>query len=281
MQRAALAKGAWISQQQVRDHTSPSPGAPASHDNEILSPNIAEALRNLKLKAEGFNYSQAAFPQQSEYFKWLKRHIVQNDTVVWMIMWSGQQYPAYEMKLPSGVHGHVEPVIGIQSNHPLTDETVYDDDVFVHFTDNGEDTIYKEVSTLAGDWTPPDGRAKCHHMSRYCIGPYSYGWAIGGFLDERTGVPLSLAVNPWRREPDFRQHEKPIDLTGTVTAEGLRAGTTYAIYRWDSVEEAFEYDPKYKIHAFTAAGESFSFEDPKPFSNAGTTYYRCVVESAA
>ena len=49
-QRAAMAKGAWISQQQVRDHTTHAPGAPASHDNEILSSNIDEALRRLKLR---------------------------------------------------------------------------------------------------------------------------------------------------------------------------------------------------------------------------------------
>merc|ERR550537_1288598 len=43
-QRAVLAKGAWISQQQFRDHTSDCGG----HDNEILSCNIDEAWTNLK-----------------------------------------------------------------------------------------------------------------------------------------------------------------------------------------------------------------------------------------
>jgi hypothetical protein len=40
-----------------------------------------------------------------------------------MIMWSGQQYPIYDLKPPAGMYGHVEPVIGIQSNHPLNDTT--------------------------------------------------------------------------------------------------------------------------------------------------------------
>ena len=172
VQRAALSKGAWISQQQVRDHTSPAPGAPPSHDNEILSPNIAEALRNLKIKAEGFDFQHAPVPQQPAYFSWLKGQLVQNHTVVWMIMWDGQSYPAYNMKVPYGVHGHVEPVIGIESNHPLTDTTVYDDDTFVHYTDNGVSTVYKPVATLAGSWKP-GGRAKCQSSSSYCIGPYS------------------------------------------------------------------------------------------------------------
>lgn len=275
IQRAAMSKGAWISQQQVRDHTSPSPGAPASHDNEILSPNIDEALQNLKLKADHFDYRNAPTPQQDAYFKWLKGQLVQNSSVVWMIMWNGATYPAYDMKLPEGVHGHIEPVIGIQSNHPLTDTTVYDDDVFVHYNDNGDNVIYKPVATLSGDWSP-GGRAQCHSGSSYCIGPYGYGWAVQGFLDEREGVPLSLKVDPFEREPDYRRHQSPIQLTGTLTAEQLSVGSQYSIYRWDSVGEAFTYSEEYKISIFTASKDMFVFEDPKTFSNDGTTYYRCV-----
>ena len=277
VQRAALTKGAWISQQQVRDHTSPSPGAPASHDNEILSPNIDEALQNLKLKHEGFDYRTAPVPQQPAYFKWLKSQLVQNRTVVWMIMWNGQSYPAYDMKVPEGVHGHVEPVIGIQSNHPLTDGNVYDDDVFVHLTDNSDDMVYKRVSTLSGDWSP-GGKAECQRGSTYCIGPYGYGWAVEGFLgDERKGaVPLSLAIDPWEREPDYRKHEAPITLKGKVTAKRLSAGSRYEIYRWDSVDEAFEYKAAFRRTTFTARSDTFVFEDAKPFWNNGTTFYRCV-----
>ena len=286
IQRATLAKGAWISQQQVRDHTVASPGAPPSHDHEILSPNIDEALRRLKLKAEGFDYHNSPTPQQPAYFKWLKAHLVQRNPVVWMIMWDGQRYPAYNMTLPSGVHGHIEPVIGIMSNHPLTDTSVYPDDTFVHYTDNGDDTIYKPQSTLSGDWSARGAAtAQCHHGSRYCIGPYSYGWAIEGFLDEAgsseatpAAVPASLKVDPWEREPDFRQHEEPIQLSGTLTVEQLSTGRQYSIYRWDSVEEAFTYKAAYKIASFKADKDTFVYKDTKTFWNNGTTYYRCVAE---
>ena len=63
VQRATLAKGAYISQQQVRDHTSPGGG----HDNEILSTNIVEALTNLKLSFEGFDFQTTPLPQQPAY----------------------------------------------------------------------------------------------------------------------------------------------------------------------------------------------------------------------
>ena len=44
--------------------------------------------------AEGFDFVHAPTPQQPAFFAWLKRQLVNNATVVWMIMWDGQAYPA-------------------------------------------------------------------------------------------------------------------------------------------------------------------------------------------
>merc|ERR1719230_1964899 len=100
VQRATLGKGAWISQQQVRDHTSPGGG----HDNEILSTNIEEALKNLKISFEGFDYLHEPLPQQDAYAKWLKKQLVAGNAVAWMILWSGQSYPIYGLKPPAGMY---------------------------------------------------------------------------------------------------------------------------------------------------------------------------------
>ena len=51
-----------------------------------------------------------------------------------MIMLDGAHYPVYP-GLPYGLYSHVEPVVGILSDHPLTDENFYDDDVVLHYTD--------------------------------------------------------------------------------------------------------------------------------------------------
>lgn len=276
--RAMLAKGAWISQQQVRDHTSPAPGAPPSHDNEILSSNIDEALANLKIKAEGFDYRTMPLPQQEAYFKWLKKQLAAGHPVVWMIMWSSSIYPAYDMKVPEGVHGHIEPVVGIQSNHPLTDDVVYADDIVVHYDDNSYSTIYKPISELSGNWSE-GSRSHCSG-GWYCIGPYSYGWAMHGFLDEQEALPLSLSIDPWHSEPNTRAGEAPIALIGTLTATDLIVGSQYHIYRWDTVAEAFTYSDKYKITTFTSLGDSFVYQDPQTFPSNSTIYYRCVEASA-
>lgn len=273
IQRATLAKGAYISQQQVRDHTSPGGG----NDNEILSTNIDEAFKNLKIEAEGFDYGHQPTPQNEAYYKWLKKQLVAGHPVTWMIMWNGQNYPIYGLTPPAGVYGHVEPVIGIQSNHPLTDETVYDDDIAVHFTDGGINTVYRRISTLTGDWAGPGSPGLCR-SGKYCIGPYSFGWAVKGFVDEREGLPASLHIDPWKSEPDTRSGAKPNAIKGTLTVTGLTAGSTYGIYRWDSVSDAFTYSDQFKKTSFKAANATFVYEDATTFQSDSTTYYRCVAE---
>ena len=48
------------------------------------------------------------------------------------------------------IDGHIEPVVGIMSDHPFSDETVYDDDVFAYFDDAGKTTHYVTSSKVPG-----------------------------------------------------------------------------------------------------------------------------------
>ena len=96
-----------------------------------------QAWKNLKLDFEAFDYASTPLPQAKAYMQWLKQQLAAGRVVAWMIMWSGQTYPIYDLTPPAGMYGHVEPVIGIQSNHPLNDTTVYADDVVLHYTDGG------------------------------------------------------------------------------------------------------------------------------------------------
>ena len=276
-QRAALTKGAWISQQQVRDHTSPGGG----HDNEILSTNIEEAFDNLKIDYEAFDYKNTPRPQQAAYASWLKHQLVQGHAVTWMIMWSGQQYPIYGLKAPAGMYGHVEPVVGIQSNHPLNDTKVYDDDTVVHLTDAGTTFVHRTLSSLGGKLRS-DGVASCGLFYRYCMCDWAFGWAVKGFKDTagKGAVPASLQVQPFLSEPDLRAGRQPEQLQGTLTATGLAAGAAYDVYRWDSPDAAFTYNATFKKATFTANnGTDYVWEDPDSFSSGGTTYYRVVAAS--
>ena len=274
-QRAILSIGAWISQQAVRDHTESCGG----HDQEILSCNIDEAWTNLKIDYEGFDYKSTPLPQTSAYLQWLKKQLVAGHVVAWMIMWSHEKFPIYGLTPPEGMYGHVEPVVGIQSNHPLNDTTVYDDDVVVHFTDGGVNTVHRVMSTLPCKWSGVGSRANCGKY-HYGLGdPYGFGWAAKGFTPDVKGdraVPASLRINPWKSEPDTRSGEQPEALQGTLTATGLTVGATYDVFRWDSVGKAFTYNDEYKKTSFTATSDTYVYTDATSFVSNGTTYYRVL-----
>jgi len=274
VQRAVLGKGAYISQQQVRDHTSDGGG----HDSEILSTNIDEAFKNLKISVEGFDYVNEPRPQQKAYATWLKKQLVAGYAVTWMILWSGQSYPIYQLTPPAGMYGHVEPVIGIQSNHPLDDTTVYSDDVVLHYTDAGTNTVHRPLSTLGGDWAGPGYPADCGSYS-YCMSSYAFGWAVKGFADNKVYVPASLAIQPYLSEPDTRAGQTASALKGTLTVTELTVGLSYDIYRWDSVEDAFTYSDNFKKTTFQAKTDTFIYADDKSFQSDSTTYYRCVPQT--
>jgi len=280
IQRAAMAKGAYISQQQVRDHALPGGG----NDEEILAPNIDDALAKLKLKAEGWDWLNEPTPQVNGYMKWLKKKLVSGHAIVWMIMQGGEKVPItsspYNLTSVNGLYGHIEPVVGIMSNHPLTDETVYDDDVFVHYTDADKNAYYRTAAKLPGDWSEENPTPKCQvndYSGAPCINKErGYGWAIEGFLDQQDALPLSLTLDHFGSEPSPRNGQKAIQMTGTLTATELSTGSEYAIYRWENVDEAFVYTDDKKIHTFTATDDTFVFQDPNTFSSFSATYYRCV-----
>ena len=196
-----------------------------------------------------------------------------------MLFRSGQSYPIYGLTPPHGMYGHIEPVVGIQSNHPLDDETVYDDDTVVHYTDGGTNTVYRKLSTLGGEWAGPGHQASCRPFS-YCMATYAFGWAVKHFVDDAQSLPASLAIKPYLSEPDLRSGEKPEALQGTLTVTELTEGSSYDIYRWDTVEDAFTYSDSFKKTSFKATSDTFVYSDDQSFQSDGTTYYRCVPQAA-
>ncbi|CAJ1328223.1 unnamed protein product, partial [Effrenium voratum] len=271
IQRAAMAKGAWISQQQVRNHTVPGGG----HDEEILATNIDVAFKNLKIKAEGFDYKNTPTPQVDAYRRWIKKQLVNGHALVWMIMLNGAHYPVYP-GLPFGLYSHVEPVVGILSDHPLTDENFYDDDVVVHYTDADANTYYRTMASLPGSYVLFAHCPGSDYVGYPCINQQrGFGWAIQGFLDDEKALPLALTIDKWQSEPDVRSGEAPAQLTGTLTLSELTVGKKYVIFRWDGADDAFKPSAARVVLRFTASSATASFTDKTPFPSDGATYYRC------
>lgn len=282
--RAAMAKGAYISQQQVRDHAEFGGG----HDEEILNTNIDGALDKLHIKAEDFQFNVVPSPQSEEYLKFMKKHLIAGNPIVWMVMFNGDSYPdaGYSMdNQTNGIYGHIEPVVGILSDYELTDDTVHDDDVFVYFDDASKSKHYAAANEVSGECSFGSGAGTCTaHCSTGLFGQcvwdqHGYIYAIQDFTDQRTAAPASLSISPYASEPYIRGGHAPIDITGTLTISSLTSGSSYDIYRWDSAEDAFVYADANKIETFTATQETHTFEDPKTFLSSSATYYRCVLAS--
>lgn len=273
IQEIALGKGAWISQQQVRDHTVDGGG----HDHEILETNIGQALKELKLDFVFWDYKNHPTPQADAYRTWIKKQLVAGHGLVWMIMLRGGRYPVYPELKPYGFYSHIEPVYGIYTDHALTDTKWYDDDYLAHSTDADTTTYYRSFKSLPADVDSSD-RSLCgsEYRGYPCIYvKWGFGWAITGLHDERPGMKLSLNVNS-ASEPDVRRGDKPKPFTGKLTIEGLTVGSKYDVYRWNSAEDAFDYSKAKKQHSFTATAALYTWQDSETFMSNSATYYRCL-----
>jgi hypothetical protein len=101
-----------------------------------------------------------------------------------------------------------------------------------------------------------------------------------GVLHNKEGaLPLSLAIAE-PMEPDTRSGAKPAMLHGTVTVTALASGSKYTLYRWDSVDAAFDFANPGQTHDFTAGSSTYTFIDPAGIVSSGATYYSCLPSAA-
>jgi len=241
--------------------------------------NVAYTAKALKLDAESWDYTQPA-PQAPAFKKWLKSHLVKGRAIVWFPLCKGDPHSAYPGSVPNGGEcDHVEPMLGIWSNHSLDDTTVYDDDVILHFSDQDTEPYYRAMSTLE-DSVKMEGNCKTagagfgkNEMYPCFDSHVTYGMAVKGLLVNGT-LPVSLAVDI-TREPDVRQFQKASRVHGTATVRDLTAGKKYTIYRYAGTESVPEGPPFSSTHSFgfTAKGETYTWEDSLPFSSHSATYY--------
>jgi hypothetical protein len=289
-QQNAMAHGAWISQDLVRKANRDGSGPHDMHGDssegyEVMPSNVAYTAQQLKLTYDEFDYTQAK-PQANAYKKWLKGHLVQGHGVVWFPMCKGDGHDCYGgSPCPNGGHvDHIEPVYGIFSNHPLTDDTVYDDDWILHASDQDFQPYYRKMSTLEDS---PDLQGNCREAQAGfgknemypCIDEQvTYGLAVTGIAVEGA-LPVSLEI-PDTSEPNVRNpFSRPSNLHGTVTVSGLQVGKEYVLYRFsgtDSLPSKAPFSGYEDMTTFTAQDSTWTFEDPKTFKSNSATYYVAV-----
>ena len=150
LQHAALAVGAYVSQDLVRKANRDQPGEHNMHGDttvgfEVMPSNIAYTAKALKFTYNEWDYMQPA-PQAPAFKRWLKAQLVQGYAIAWFPICKGDSHSPYPGSAPNGGScDHVEPMYGIFSNHPLDDENVYPDDVIVHASDQDYQPYYRPL----------------------------------------------------------------------------------------------------------------------------------------
>lgn len=170
------------------------------------------------------------------------------------------------------------------SNHPLTDDTVYDDDWILHASDQDFQPYYRKMSTLEDN---SDLQGNCleaqagfgkNEMYPCIDEQVTYGLAVTGLAVEGA-LPVTLEI-PDTSEPNVRSlFTRPSDLQGTVTVSALQVGKDYVLYRYsgtDSLPSKAPFLGYEDMTTFTAEDSTWTFKDPKTFKSNSATYYIAV-----
>lgn len=292
IQQAALAHGAWISQDLIRKANIDWVGPKVMHGDpdlgyEILPINVGFTAGHLKLRYEEWDYNTTK-PQAAAYKAWIKKHLLAGSPIVWFPMCKGDHGDGCYggAGCPNGGNlDHVEPMYGIFSNHPLNDSAVYEDDWILHASDQDRQPYFRRLAQL-DDSPAMDGNCKDaqafpgrNEMFPCFDQSVTYGMAVQGLAVDGT-VPTALIVNDVNDEPvdepNVRTGHKSIKLQATLHIQGLVSGATYTVFRYNSVESLPRSPPftgAERSMDFVATGIEWWWLDPSYFDSHSAVYY--------
>ena len=293
IQMNALKFGAWISQGVVRASVGAGNCGGGGDGNEILHTNVPCVLQELHFNHTAWDYHHQPRPQYKNYLVWVKQQLAQGFPVVMFIFCKGDSHRSHGSEKGYGNYDHIEPVVGILSNHSLEMqskdiETWYPDDVLVHHSDWTQEYYYRSFDSMFDN---KEMNGNCKNVIPRGGGPneaypcipeeIDYGYALAGRFDP-LGItyPVHLAVNSWK-EPDVVEGAKPIGLQGTVKASGLVVGKKYSILRFDGYASVPK-DGRFGEGNYTSTNEFVAEEmthtwvDSTLIASDGSTYYYCV-----
>lgn len=286
-----MAHGAWVSEDLVRKANIGAKCFGHGDDTvgcEVGPENYAETAKGLRVRADVWDYAGQPQPQAKAFKAFIKSHLAKRQPVMWAPMEQGG-YPHQPYGPPSvpggGAFNHHEPMIGIGSNHDLSDPTVYDDDWLLHFSLQDLMPYYRNFSSLednlhmtgnckdAGTGYPDREAYPCFYEQ------VAYGLAINGFAYDVPTLPVHIGVDR-QSEPNIREPStEAVPIHATVTVRELEVGKSYVLYRYSGFNAfpAKDFDQGYELKVpFTAQSETWTYEDPKSFLSSGATYYVAV-----
>lgn len=254
IQTALLGKGIYMSQAWIRSH-SPFSGNKAFFGDatlgyEIVPGNIKPALNHLHVSYEEWKGTDVV-----QFFKWIKRHIVNGHPVVWFVQGATSTYVE-----------HAEIVSGYISQFPLTHERVYPDDMLRYHNNIELLSYYRRVDSFVDK----GNQQNCSNGSSFgteCISPdYQLAVAIHGMkqnqlLHQKNQVSIQLQVSDGGMESMNTTWIRMI-----VFMKHLKVNTKYKITRYTLLGKT--------SYVFTSNHTEFTWKDPNSIPSRLYVYYR-------
>ena len=271
---AGLNYGQYISQYDARALASKNAPQSLESSQLLLGVNDVAAAKAMRLTATAFDTAKQ--PTATAFLSWVKSNVTAGyPVVIGVFVNQSRFYGTANPNAGDTEYDHIVAVTGITSTHPLIGPTTYYADDVLTFNDNGEWTGANRQPQNAFSY-PFGAVATTRQLANAKTGPvYSlksggdYGIAVTGIIDlSRETVPVRLATSTNAETPamvngsNTRPAAKPVTLT--VTVSNLTPGTTYTLYRYNTMANV----PDSNINANAAkAAQKWTITIP-----SGSTY---------
>ena len=243
---AGLQYGQYVSQYDARAIASKNARQNLESSQLLLGVNDVATAKAMRLSATAFNTAQQ--PNSTAFLTWVKSNVTAGYPVVMGVFQNQSRfYGTRNLNAGDAEYDHIVIATGITSTRPLTGPATYYADDVVTFNDNGLWTKtpngqpQNAFSYSFGSFATTRQRANALTGPVYSLkSGADYGIAITGIMDvNRETVPVRLTTSSNAETPAMingsnnRPAAKPVTLT--ITVSNLKPGTTYTLYRYNSM----------------------------------------------
>jgi hypothetical protein len=227
-----------------------------------------------------------------DFLVWVKQNVLRGYPVIIGVYMN--YYKFYDVSTPSAGdadYDHIVPVIGIRSNHPLTDTTTYYEDDEIIFSDNGlwgvpTNPPYVFNYTFA-DFPHSRSEANDKNGEVYSLPntASNYGMMITGLSDSKQEtLPVRVDTNVNYEKPEMKEgsNDRPASMavTLTVTVSKMTPNTNYMLYRYNSLaavpESGFKEKASNAVESWKISSDTGSYSMSKTIQSNEIAVFRCV-----
>lgn len=247
---AGLYYGQYASQYDVRALASRNIDQTREDSQLLLSANDLRAAARMRLKASA--WKEADEPDARAFLTWVKKNVLAGHPVIIGIYYN---FGTFENN-PSALAGdedydHIVPVTGITSRHPLEGPVTYHGDDMLTLSDNGfwapdgPPVYLMNYGFDAMQASREEANSEAHPDYSLAGAGRHFGVAITGIVDkDGQTLPVRLTTDVNHETPEMKQGQKDrpaaSEVTLTVDISGLKPGTDYRLYRYDSFDNVPE-----------------------------------------